>query len=162
MRELPSQYLDKRVKRVWRISAIIVVSLCTLLPALFCLPIGYASDISFFNGAGIVFIIAWIVLLAIFAGGMPQLRYKRWRYEIGEHELEIMRGIFWRQRFLIPYIRVQNTDTKQGPLMRMCGLSSVTVSTAAGEHEIPGLDIEIADSLRDAISTQVRLAKEDV
>ena len=77
-------------------------------------------------------------------------------------ELDIMRGIFWRKRFVIPFIRVQNTDTKQGPIMRSFGLAQVTVSTAAGEHEIPGLEVEEADALRDVIATQARLAQEDL
>ena len=103
-----------------------------------------------------------LFLVVLLAGVLPNIRYVRWRYEVGEHELDIMRGIFWRKRFVIPFIRVQNTDTKQGPIMRSFGLAQVTVSTAAGEHEIPGLEVEEADALRDVIATQARLAQEDL
>ena len=41
-------------------------------------------------------------------------------------------------------------------------LAQVTVSTAAGNHEIPGLLVEDADELRDLIATQARLAQEDL
>ena len=40
--------------------------------------------------------------------------------------------------------------------------AQVTVSTAAGNHEIPGLLVEDADELRDLIATQARLAQEDL
>jgi membrane protein YdbS with pleckstrin-like domain len=39
---------------------------------------------------------------------------------------------------------------------------SVTVSTAAGRHEIPGLDIATAEALRDKAAELARLAREDV
>ena len=48
------------------------------------------------------------------------------------------------------------------PILRAFGLSSVTVATAAGEHEIPGLGIEEADVLRDRAAELARLAREDV
>ena len=41
-------------------------------------------------------------------------------------------------------------------------LSSVTVATAAGEHEIPGLGADVAEQLRDRAAELARLAQEDV
>ncbi|MFR1640197.1 MAG: PH domain-containing protein [Eggerthellaceae bacterium] len=66
------------------------------------------------------------------------------------------------QALVIPFIRVQNTDTRQGPILRAFGLSSVTVATAAGEHEIPGLALDVAEQLRDRAAELARLAQEDV
>ena len=102
------------------------------------------------------------VLLVVFVVVLPPIRHMRWRYELTPEYLDIARGIVWRKRFIIPFIRVQNTDTKQGPIMRAFGLSSVTVSTAAGAHEIPGLDAAAADALRDRAAELARLAREDV
>ena len=93
---------------------------------------------------------------------LPPIRYQRWRYQLTDDYLEIALGIIWRKRFIIPFIRVQNTDTRQGPIMRAFGLSSVTVATAAGEHEIPGLDAEQAEQVRDRAAELARLAREDV
>lgn len=59
-------------------------------------------------------------------------------------------------------VRVQHVDTKQGPLMSKFVLASVTISTAAGSHEIPALKEEIADELRDHISILARVVEEDV
>ena len=46
--------------------------------------------------------------------------------------------------------------------MRAFGLAQVTVATAAGEHQIPGLTVQEADALRDVIATQARLARGDI
>ena len=104
----------------------------------------------------------FIVLAVVFVAVLPPVRYARWRYEVSQDYLEIARGIIWRKRFVIPFIRVQNTDTRQGPVLRAFGLASVTVSTAAGEHEIPGLDVEEAEVLRDRAAELARIAREDV
>lgn len=97
----------------------------------------------------------WLVVL-------PPIRFVRWRYELSSDYLDIARGIVWRKRFIIPFIRVQNTDTRQGPILRAFGLASVTVATAAGEHEIPGLGSDVAEQLRDRAAELARLAQEDV
>ena len=99
--------------------------------------------------------VVWLVVL-------PPIRFMRWRYELSDDYLDIARGIVWRKRFVIPFIRVQNTDTRQGPILRAFGLASVTVATAAGEHEIPGLDSQTAEQLRDKAAELARLAQEDV
>ncbi|MCI2240832.1 PH domain-containing protein [Adlercreutzia faecimuris] len=162
MRELPSNQLDPRIKNVWRINDAIwiaVVFLCCFVP------FGIATLVEpepwlLMVLAGIA--IAFAVLLILFVVVLPPIRYMRWRYELSPEYLDIARGIVWRKRFIIPFIRVQNTDTKQGPIMRAFGLSSVTVSTAAGAHEIPGLDVAAADELRDRAAELARLAREDV
>ena len=58
--------------------------------------------------------------------------------------------------------RVQHVDTRQGPLLRHYGLSTVTISTAAGTHEIPALADDVAGILRDRISELARVVDEDV
>ena len=87
----------------------------------------------------------------------------RWRYELPATTSISAKGIAWRKRFVIPFIRVQNTDTRQGPILRaFTGLSSVTVATAAGEHD-PGLgSTSLEQLLRSQAAELARLAQEDV
>ncbi len=162
MRPMPSCPLDPRIKRVWRINDALwltVVWLCCALPFFF---IGLASDEGWACLVSLGFTVAYILLMVLCLGILPPIRYARWRYELSDDFLDISRGIFWRKRFVIPFIRVQNTDTRQGPILRAFGLSSVTVSTAAGSHEIPGLDAQQAEILRDRAAELARLAREDV
>src|SRR5699024_360874 len=74
----------------------------------------------------------------------------------------IQHGILVVSRILVPMIRVQHVDTKQGPILRKFNLASVTISTAATTHEIPALIEADASALRDRISTLARVDEDDV
>lgn len=105
-----------------------------------------------------LFLIVWV--LSVFL--IPYISWKNWRYSIDEKEIDLKRGIFIKNRTLIPLSRVQHVDTRQGPILRWYNLASVTISTAATTHEIPALDTVIADRVRMQISKYARLAEEDV
>lgn len=164
MRELPKQMLDPKIKTVWRVNDAIWIVICYLFCA--C-PFFIAGtvDAEAATWTGIVITVetvAFVCLLVLFLAVLPPIRYVRWRYELTSDYLDIAKGIFWRKRYIIPFIRVQNTDTRQGPVLRAFKLASVTVSTAAGSHEIPGLDATEADAVRDRAAELARLAREDV
>ena len=163
MRPLPIHQLNPKIKNVWRISDAIWITLIYLACIFTPLIVTFADSTA--HAAPIIVGIltaAWVLALVVWLVALPPIRFARWRYEVGEWELDIAKGIIWRKRLIIPFVRVQNTDTKQGPILRTFGLASVTVATAAGEHEIPGLTFEEADKLRDLIAQQARLAQEDV
>ena len=160
MKEMPANQLDPRVKAVWRINDALWITLIGLVAG-FCL-----APIMMIPGVGtwplVVFAIVMVAAYVVWLVVLPPIRYARWRYEVSEDYLDIAKGIIWRKRYTIPFIRVQNTDTRQGPILRMFKLASVTVSTAAKEHEIPGLEFETAEQLRDRAAELARLAREDV
>lgn len=161
MRQMPANKLDPRVKNVWRVNDGIWIVLVFVFLAIFpttLAVLGVRGTVATFAVWGILFAATAVVFLVI----LPPIRYMRWRYEVTEDYLDIAKGIIWRKRYIIPFIRVQNTDTRQGPIMRAFKLASVTVSTAAREHEIPGLDLETAEMLRDRAAELARLAREDV
>ena len=163
MRALPEQKLDPRIKNVWRINDAIWIILgfvCCFVP--FAIVVAVDPGESWAGVVCIALIAALVVMLVIFLVILPPIRYVRWRYELSDEYLDIAKGIIWRKRYIIPFIRVQNTDTRQGPLLRMMGLASVTISTAAGSMEIPGLPAADAETLRDQAAEFARLAKEDV
>lgn len=163
MRPLPQNQLNPKVKSVWRLSDALWTTATFAACAATFVGVALAEP-----DAGWAWIVVgvmaaiWLAALLVLVALLPPIRYARWRYEVGENELDIAKGIVWRSRVVIPFVRVQNTDTKQGPILRAFGLASVTVATAAGEHVIPGLAFEEADMLRDRIAEQARLAQEDV
>lgn len=164
MRELPSQQLNPKVKNVWRINDALwltIAFLCCFVPFA-CVRAFEPSAAGWSTVVLIVLAAVYVVALIVFLAVLPPIRYARWRYELSDDYLDIARGIIWRKRFVIPFIRVQNTDTRQGPILRAFGLSSVTVATAAGEHEIPGLENRVADAVRDRAAELARIAQEDV
>ena len=163
MRPLPTNHLDPRMRTVWR-----ATSALRILIVLLCVLVGIAFPIYAVGGGSLplALVVALVVLfgidLVVQAFIVPGMRYDRWLFEVGENELDISQGIIWRKRTIIPFVRVQNTDTRQGPILRAFGLASVTVATAAKEHEIPGLQFDVAEQLRDRAAELARLAREDV
>lgn len=165
MEAMQGQKLDSRIKTVWRISDTIVLALiflCVISVGLFALLID-ADEVAFWaEPYCLVVTILFVVSLLLSWFVITPLRYIRWRYELSQDFLNIARGIIVHKKTVVPFIRVQNTDTRQGPLLRMMGLASVTVSTAAGSMEIPGLPAAEAEMLRDQAAEFARVAKEDV
>jgi len=162
MRELPKNQLSPKIKRVWRLNDAIWLTLSLLVPAIVFGAV-YLASIEFWSlVVALVFAALYVLGIIVFIAVLPPIRFVRWRYELSEDFLDIARGIVWKKRFIIPFIRVQNTDTQQGPILRAFGLASVTVSTAAGNHSIPGLDSATAEQLRDKAAELARIAQEDV
>ena len=155
----PNSRIDKRAIKAWQITGV-----------LFFLPfmIAYTALYLFVDEFAGLFPNLELISSLVFAFflslilGMPVIRWRRWHYEINEDEIDIIRGIIIERRTLIPINRIQHVDNRQGPIYKMFGLSSVTVSTAASTHEIPALNDDIADQVRHNISTFVNQAKEDV
>lgn len=154
MKDEPSERLDPRAKKLWRISN-----------ALWNAPLLVAA------GAAGWFLVRWldfsvlvgglpllaaVALYGLVVGVLPPLRWRRWRYEIREEEVDLQRGIVWVSRTLVPLARIQHVDTQHGPLQRWFGLATVIFYTAAGANHIPELSAPVAAEVRDRISELTR------
>jgi membrane protein YdbS with pleckstrin-like domain len=91
---------------------------------------------------------------------VPELRWRRWRWEVREHEVDIRRGTLTITRTLVPMLRVQHVDTRRGVLEQMLGLATVVFHTAAGENRIPALPLAEAGRVRERIAELARTADE--
>jgi membrane protein YdbS with pleckstrin-like domain len=105
---------------------------------------------------GVLPLLAALVLFVVLAGVVPDLRWRRWRYEIRSEEVDLQRGIVWISRTLVPLARIQHVDTQSGPLQRRFGLATVVFYTAAGANQIPELSAPIAAGVRDRIAELTR------
>jgi len=96
-----------------------------------------------------------IVTVVVVVAGLllePQRRWRNWRYELRDEEIDLRRGVLVITRTLIPTIRVQHVDTKRNWLADQLGLRSVVIHTAGGSHTIPALAPETASEIRDRIA----------
>jgi membrane protein YdbS with pleckstrin-like domain len=91
---------------------------------------------------------------------MPRLRYRHWRYELRDEELDLLRGALVITRTLIPMVRVQHVDTRRTWLGDQVGVQAVIVHTAAGSHTIPALEPHAATAIRDRIALLARTPDE--
>jgi uncharacterized protein len=106
--------------------------------------------------------LAWALRAAVVAmvllGGVafPLLRWRSWRYEVRDEELDLLRGAVVVRRTLIPMTRVQHVDTTRTVIGDLFDLRSVAVHTAAGSNEIPALRPGEAAAIRDRIALLAR------
>ncbi|HWU20777.1 MAG TPA: PH domain-containing protein [Nocardioides sp.] len=109
-------------------------------------------------------IVAGVVLLgAAQAVGVPVWRYRVHRWEVSATAVYTQRGWWARERRIAPMSRVQTVDLVQGPLARLFGLATVTVTTAssAGALRIEGLDRDVALRLVDELTRKADLVEGD-
>jgi uncharacterized protein len=159
MKQTPFHKLTPRAIRVWQLGNAVGNLFFFGIPAVYAAIFGLSGfHYWVVAGSGAVIFILWLLSIVLF----PYLSWKNWRYAVDEKEIDLKRGVIVKSRTLIPLSRVQHVDTRQGPLLRWYNLASVTISTAATTHEIPALDAQIADRVRNQISTYARLAEEDV
>ena len=154
MKGEPAERLDPRAIKLWRITGVL-----NMLPLL--IGAGFAGrallrfgGVSFL--AGVLPVLAVLALSGVVVGVAPGLRWRRWRYEIRPDEVDLQRGILWISRTLVPLDRIQHVDTRQGPLQRRFGLSTVVFHTAAGANQIPELSTPVAAEVRDRIAELTR------
>jgi uncharacterized protein len=103
-----------------------------------------------------------VPLAGLVAGAtvVPELRWRRWRWDISPEAIDIRHGTVTVRRTLIPMVRVQHVDTTSDLIEQWMGLASVEVHTAADSHKIPLLTMHDAEQLREQIAELARTADE--
>lgn len=99
------------------------------------------------------------LLLLIIMFVIPRRRYRRWGYDMGVKQIQIVRGYLFYTDTIVPFSRVQHIDISQGPILRAFGLSTLVLHTA-GTHNstviLPGLRRAIAEQMRDTIREHIK------
>lgn len=97
---------------------------------------------------------AGVVGIALLALRALHRRVHSWQYLERGDDLMVARGLMVRRLSVVPYGRMQFVDVVAGPFERLFGIRTLHMHTAAAASDavIPGLDIEEARRLRDALS----------
>lgn len=156
---LPEERIDEDALRAWRVAGWIqtavyaaVVILLLALILYFDWPLWIVIGPAVLAAAA-----SWLCVAVV-----PRVRMARWRYAIRENEIDLLYGLIVRKRTLIPMAKIQHVDTKQGPILRRYGLSTVTFSTAGGNHEIPALSEAKAAEVQARISRLAGIIDEEL
>ncbi|WP_418058177.1 PH domain-containing protein [Pimelobacter simplex] len=152
----PAHRVSPRARLMWHVESAIsavVVAAGLGVGAYFALPDGlrwWATGLA-------------VVVCAAVAVVVPQWRYRVHRWEVSATAVYTQRGWWARERRIAPMSRVQTVDFAQGPLARLFGLASVTVTTAsaAGPLQIEGLERDVALALADELTHQAHLVAGD-
>ncbi|WP_062991641.1 PH domain-containing protein [Nocardia anaemiae] len=99
------------------------------------------------RGAQLLVFAVAISLAAVSIGVMPLWRYAVHRWEVTDDAVYTRVGWLTVESRVAPISRVQTVDTERGPLERLLGLATVTVTTAssAGAVRISELDLPVAE-----------------
>ncbi|MNV65092.1 Bacterial membrane flanked domain protein [compost metagenome] len=87
-----------------------------------------------------------------------QARIKRTGYAIREKDLIYKSGIISISTSIIPFTRIQHISLNEGIFSRMFQLGALHVFTAGGASgsiTIPGLDIELARTVKEELTRQL-------
>jgi len=133
--------LDRRIVLVWRL---------TLLPAM--LPVAVLGGLlaGLLPGPGLAVVLPLAVLLALAVGPLQTLRWRRWSWRLTDTAVEVRSGVLTRRHVVVPHFRIQQIDVLEGPVERLLGLATLTVTTAsaAGSVSLPGLTVATAPAVR--------------
>lgn len=94
-------------------------------------------------------VLALLVVSAAHVVLMPRIRYRVHRWEVTDSAVHTRTGWVGRETRIAPISRVQTVDSQQGALMRLFGLSSLTVTTASAAGPIT------VDCLEDGVARDV-------
>jgi len=111
------------------------------------------------EGGGRLLILALVML--VLGGVFAFIYWWRFRYTLGPAEIVIEKGLFQRQRRVIPFDRVQDIAIEQRLLARLFGTAKVRIETGGAAKDEGNLDmIALADAhaLRDFIRHGARPA----
>jgi membrane protein YdbS with pleckstrin-like domain len=145
----PSRRLAPSARWLWRAQGLIAT-----VPAL------VAAGVLRSEQGGAWWALLPVAVLAVGVVLVPELRWRRWRYEVRDAEIDLLHGTVRITRTLVPMLRVQHVDTTRGPLEQLLGLATVVIHTAAGTTTIPALETAEAAQLRDRIAALARTADE--
>lgn len=154
MKAEPAERLDPRARTLWRITGALGALPLLAGGAFASWVLLRVADLPLLLGT-LPFLAAAALFVAL-ASVVPGLRWRRWRYEIRDDEVDLQRGILWITRTLVPLARIQHVDTQSGPLQRRFNLATVVFYTAAGANRIPELAAPVAAGARDRIAELTR------
>ena len=94
----------------------------------------------------------------------PTFSYKQWSYMINDEEIWFREGIFWSKEVVIPIVRIQNINLKEGPISKSLNIADITIGTAGGSYKIPAIDKSevdiIMEFLREKVNENVKKEQE--
>ena len=149
----PQRRLGRTARTLWRLEGLGTTAMASIAAAV------AASLVA----RGWFSALAWaaVALVAVaLVGVAPELRWRRWRWDVGEDEVEIRSGTLTVTHTIVPLRRVQHVDTQRGVLEQALGLATVALHTAAGANKIPALAARDAVAVRDRIAALTRTADE--
>ncbi len=96
-----------------------------------------------------------LLLLPLFLLVVSLFQWRVYRYGEDRSQIYARQG-WWQQRLtILPQVRVQSAEIRQGPLARSLGLATLHFGVAGGTLELVALPLETARAIRDRVMAVV-------
>jgi membrane protein YdbS with pleckstrin-like domain len=132
----PAHRVSPRARRWWALRSALTTAAVLVPQVVVAVVLPSSGRVLLLTG------VATLVVGAAHLLVVPRVRYALHRWEITDDAVHTLSGWLRLEWRIAPITRVQTVDTERGPLQRVLGLSSVTVTTASssGALSIDGLD----------------------
>ncbi|MBQ3604452.1 MAG: PH domain-containing protein [Clostridia bacterium] len=141
--------LEKNAKKVMLLTAVIqaVAFSAVVLGALYWF---IGEEKLLFSAAIVAAVIAllWVIFV-------PMVRFKRYRYMITPDRIEVIEGVFWIKRTVVPIDRVHQISVSKGPIDSAFGVAKVQVITAGSTAVMRFLNEEKANEIAMYLNNKV-------
>jgi hypothetical protein len=141
----------------WAVPFVLGLALWVILPLTIDKLIKYNRGGNLFG----LCVIGWLILMVPILLWIPAF-YNSLEYIIDSDTVTMRKGVFWRERVIVPYTKITNIDVTQGPIQRILNIGTIHVQTAGAggaqgaQAELKLLGIRDTDGLKDAIMERVR------
>lgn len=88
---------------------------------------------------------------------VPKFRHMRYKYFIGEDRVEIIEGILFISRTIVPIDRIHQIDIARGPIDNAFGVSKVIVTTAGSNAVFRFIELEKAELIAEQLNSIIRM-----
>lgn len=126
-----------------RITSALITFFVLVVPAVAAMI--FAGDM--LGKAGWVLIGVAVVFSVLYTLIAPPIRFRRYRYMIAKDRIEIIEGLLFIRRTIIPIDRIYQIDVRKGPLDNAVGVEKVNVTTAGSSAAFRFLEPEVADEI---------------
>ena len=133
--------LSKKAKQVMRITAL----LQSLLLLVACLAVVVLGGL--YGGVKVAVMAAGAVVAVLWALVFPVLRFRRYKYLIDADRIEIIRGVLFVSRTVVPINRIHQINVSRGPIDTAFGVAKVSVITAGSTAVLRFLDEDEAQTI---------------
>lgn len=98
---------------------------------------------------------AILTIEVIFLIAEPTIGYNNYKYRINEKSIEIVKGVFFVNREIVPIRRIQQISINKGPVLNLFKLANIHVVTSGSAMKIEYLPKEKAEIIVEKLWKEV-------
>jgi membrane protein YdbS with pleckstrin-like domain len=135
--------LSKKGLTLMRITCAIRLAFLLVLAAFFYLSMLIMGSVIL----GFIVVACTFVFCAAYLFIVPPIRFRRYKFLIAGDRIEIVEGILFVTRTIVPIDRIHQIDIKRGPLDNAAGVAKVIATTAGSAAVFRFLEPEKAEAI---------------